>query len=150
MTNEIELVFQNEKHPKKHGDLFKRYGVAVRERQQIVEHEAYGRHTVISPHQFALYEAAIKASYISHEFRKRIGPKTNERFHVIDMTQPGHYQQIARKDGFTLPTFDPDWTEAKWKQAAEDYSYIAGQFRKMVGKDARSGEEIDLYYACLD
>jgi hypothetical protein len=149
MTNEVELIFQNEKHPKVHEELFKRYGVAVRDRQQVVEHAVNRCKTIISPHQFALYEVALKANYIDHEFGMR-KVKEQGRDDVIFMGPSDWHQQIAEKDGFTLPAFDPSWTEKRWKQAVEDYHYVARQFHKMVGKDAHSGKDRDLYYALLD
>ncbi len=149
MTNEVELIFQNEKYPKKHEELFKRYGVTIRDRKQVVEHAVNRCKTIISPHQFALYEVALKANHIDHELSRRTVEQQG-RDDVIFMGPSNWLQQIAEKDGITLPAFDPSWAEKRWKQAVEDYHYVASQFHKMVGKDARSGQDRGLYYALLD
>ena len=45
--------------------ILKHYGVKLRNEPQLVTHKVYGTKTLVSPSVYAVFEAAIKANYVS-------------------------------------------------------------------------------------
>lgn len=112
-----------------------RYKVTLRTKNQTVRHQAYGTETEVSPEQFAVYEAALKAMYI-HQF---------VTYCVLQEWRRGagtvaYFGRMMGENDIVQPWIkDDEITEATARQASKDY--IACQ---------RWIEEAGLYYELLD
>ena len=122
------------RHTKRLQALLDKYEVTLRKTDSDVTHAVKGTTVLVPPLHFAVYEAAIKANFLSWALFGA-GPD-----HLR------HYACIAAKDGFDLVdpnTFAPsgNYTEQEkaGRTAAEDYHYCA----KLLGNAG-------LYYTLLD
>ncbi len=122
---------------KKLQECLARWGTAVREGPTTVRHLVTGHVTQVPPVAFAVYEALMKAVYVSstaavpYEF-------ANYSWEEHLQNTERHYRAIARKDGFVLPTVNGT-DEKVSRKAAEDYAYC----RRLIA-------EAGGYYALLD
>lgn len=98
-----------------------RYNVKLRVGHSQVRHMTTGKVTDCEPLAFAVFDAAIKAVYLSNALHPD-WPKMCEAGHGR------HYQAIAVSNGFPLP--DPSGVsdnnrETIGRRAARDYQYCA-------------------------
>jgi len=122
------------RHTKKLETIFRRYDVQLRKKTSTVFHAGNGEMTDCDPLLFAVYEAAIKTSYLSYALRPSY-PRCCQGGH------DRHYLKIAQNDGFDLP--DPSEVleknrERRGEQGAADYRYClslianAGLYRALL------------------
>jgi hypothetical protein len=116
--------------------ILKRYRVNLRKDDSVVFHQGYETNTRLTPSQFAIYEAAVCAVYISNQtFNKLRG-----NWHAF-MNTMGYYQTICDRDRTGLPYIANSWGEEKAKQAAQDYHYLADLLKHEEGIDEASKEK---------
>lgn len=115
--------------------MLRRYDVTLRPQESVVRHVLTGKTTICDPLTFAVFEAAIKAIYLSNSLHP-MWPELCEAGHNR------HYQTIARLHGFDLPNAarvpKQHW-QREGEQAAKDYHYCVS----LIG---RAG----LYHRLLD
>jgi hypothetical protein len=126
-------------------DILKRYKITKRANEQIVIHHTYGFRTVLTPEQFAVYEAALRAVYISWIVYFKV---RNDWSSFMGCLQ--YHRTVADPNDISLPHIAESWGEDKAKEASADYKYCAHLLTQMVGRDADNGGERGLYYATLD
>lgn len=126
--------------------LLQRYGVELRNGNQAVEHATYQFTTILSPEQFAIFQAAALAIYIHSQIIYRMQGEKEQ----YQRLQQYHEQHIFGPYGIAVPNIPSTWGERKYLQAHEDYYYLSGLLRNQVGQDARSGKARNLYAAVLD
>ena len=120
---------------KKLETIFRRYDVELRKQNSTVVHALAGEKTDCDPLLFAVYEAAIKSSYLSYALQPS-WPERRKTGH------DRHYLKIAQEDGFDLP--DPSEVPEKNRERRGDQGAV--DYRYCVSLIARAG----LYYALLD
>jgi hypothetical protein len=89
--------------------MFKRYAVVVRKTTTTIIHALYGTEHVLTPMEFAVYEAAIKAIHCGY---LAAGETGFEAWH----------ERIAQIGGFALPTEAEEGIEAAKKYAGDYHS----------------------------
>jgi hypothetical protein len=125
--------------------ILKRYKVKVRKNPQTVEHQTYRFRTVVDPESFAIYEAALKANYISN----MVFLKARGQWGQF-MACQGYHAELFGKNDIPLPWIAECWGGEKGEQAADDYRHCAVELTERTGKDSESGRERNLYYGLLD
>ena len=125
--------------------ILKRYKVKVRANPETVHHQTSETNTVVDPESFAIYEAALKAVYISNMVFLKLKGQWRE-FLGCQV----YYGELFGKNDIPVPWIADGWDEAKGKEAAGDYHYCAAELSERTGKDAETGEERNLYHALLD
>jgi hypothetical protein len=125
--------------------ILQRYKVKVRKNPETVEHQTYGFRTVVDPESFAIYEAALKAVYISNMVFLKVQGQWREF-----MACQAYHGELFGKNDIPLPWIAEGWGEAKGKEAADDYRYCAAELSERTGKDAETGQARNLYYSLLD
>lgn len=127
-------------------EIVKRYKVKLRAGQHIVHHLTYGWQTKLTADQFAIFEAALKSVYICNQVHNKNDGDIHQfvnYMNYMDVIFDKHNLGVA-------PYIDDKWDRKKEKQAHDDYHYCAYLLGQETGIDARSGEERNLYDACLD
>ena len=112
-------------------DILKRYEVKTRAEEQIVTHLTYGFRTVLNPDQFAVYEAALLAVYISWMVYFKV---RNDSSSFMGSLQ--YHRAVANPNDISLPYIAESWGEDKAQEASEDHKYCAHLLTQMVGGDA--------------
>jgi hypothetical protein len=124
--------------------ILDKWKTRIREKAEIVEHETYGGKTIVDPLPFAVYETALKATYVNWQ----IYHKERENWSEFMGCQVYH-QIIGDRNNISLPWIEDDWGHAEGLAAEQDYRYCCSLLAKEEGEDEK-GEPTNLYYALLD
>ena len=127
-------------------EIYKRYDVKQRTENQTVTHQTYETETILTPEQFALFEAAVKSHYIATQVNFMLVENWSEFMGAM-----GYFNDFA----FVPYMIDTPWIRDEWGQtkrdeASKDYNYVGQLLAKESGIDATTGEERNAYYATLD
>jgi len=125
--------------------ILKRYKVKVRANPETVQHQTYRFNTVVDAESFAIYEAALKAVYISNMVFLKVQGQWREF-----MACQAYHGEIFGRNDIRVPWIAEGWGEEKGKEAADDYRHCSAELSERTGKDAETGKERNLYYALLD
>lgn len=127
-------------------DIFKRRKVTLRPDNQVVEHATYGCKTVLTPEQFAVYEAAMKSHFVGTATNFAKQEQWSEFMGCI-----AHYNSMLDKNDICLPWIeDEDVTNEKINEAADDYDYCAKKLMNEEGEDYETGKVNNVYHSTLD